>query len=285
MHTPQILTVIFTTSGLLLAAVPHFAFADSPDVTASGDTITAHHRYTMGDNDSKSDATTICFLEAKRKAVEYAGSYVESEVNIDQTEKSRKAKSKVKTIAASLVSSEIVSVDTGLDNGKIVIDCVVNVKADKNQLKKDVAKISADPSANKQIEKQQIQLKKLEDEILKIQSRLSSASGQQAVSLRQERTAVFKEIDTLQKKKLEIITFIENKGRNAEQLITAGMNEADVEALLGKKRAGNWIVEQNQLSNGKTDTWTRHFWNYGTRWVHFRDGIVICVSSSSQECY
>lgn len=271
-------------AGLTLACASHLAFAESPDVTSSGDTITAHHRYTMGDNDSKSDATTICFLEAKRKAVEYAGSYVESEVNIDQTEKSRKAKSKVKTIAASLVSSEIVSVDTGLDNGKVVIDCVVNVKADKNQLKKDVAKISADPAANKKIEQQQIQLKKLEDEILKIQSRLSSASGQQAVSLRQERTAVFKEIDTLQKKKLEIISFLETKGRNAEQLVTSGMNEKDVISLLGEKRAKNRELMDDRY-DGDQHLWWRDGWNYGTHWVHFRDGIVMCVSPSSQGCY
>ncbi|MDP2805207.1 MAG: hypothetical protein Q8O24_04625 [Gallionellaceae bacterium] len=269
--------------GLPFAILSHYAFADSPDVTASGDTITAHHRYTMGDNDSKSDATTICFLEAKRKAVEYAGSYVESEVNIDQTEKSRKAKSKVKTIAASLVSSEIVSVDTGLDNGKVFVDCVVNVKADKNQLKKDVAKISANPAANKQIEQQQIQLKKLEDEILKIQSRLSSASGQQAVLLRRERTAVFKNIDKLQEKKLEIVSHIESKGRDASELIETGMNKKDVISLLGERRAENRELIADRVA-GKQVLWWRDGWNYGTHWVHFRDGIVICVSTYSQGC-
>lgn len=269
-------------AGILLALVTQAASAETPDVTAAGDTITAKHRYTMGDNDSKSDATTICFLEAKRKAIEYAGVYVESTVEISQTEKSRKAQSDMKTIAAALVSAEMVSSNTGFDNGKVFVDCVVNAKVDKSQLKQEIAKINSDPAAKKQIEQQQIMLKKLEAEIMKIQNRIESASSQQAISLRQERTAVFKNIDKLQQKKMDIVSYIENKGKDAEELITVGMTERDVITLIGKNRASNWSIEQNELNNGRTDTWKVVGWNYGSHWVHFRDGVVICVSAYSQ---
>ena len=271
-------------AGMALASIAHSAIAESPDVTATGDTITAKHRYIMGDNDSKSDATTLCFLEAKRKAIEYAGVYVQSTVEISQTEKSRKAKSDIKTMASALVSSEIVSAETGFDNGKVFVDCVVNAKIDKSQLKQDLAKINSDPAAKKQIEQQQIMLKKLEDEIEKIQARLESASGNKAVALRQERTAVFKNIDTLQEKKLEIIFLIENKGRDAQQLITQGMTGDDVKALLGQPRAENTELLDDRY-DGKQHLWWRIGWNYGTHGVHLRNNVVVCVSAKSQGCY
>ena len=269
-------------AGIVLASVAQVANAETSDVTAAGDTIIAKHRYTMGDNDSKSDATTICFLEAKRKTIEYAGVYVESTVEISQTEKSRKAQSDMKTIAAALVSAEMVSSNTGFDNGKVFVDCVVKAKVDKSKLKQEIAKITSDPVAKKQVEEQQVRLKNLETEVLRLQAQMQSAPRQEAISLRQERAAVFKEIDKLQQKKLEIVSHIESKGRDAEQLITVGMTAKDVITLLGNNRAKNYSTEQNYLSNGKTDTWISDGWNYGTHWVHFRDGVVICVSTYSQ---
>lgn len=260
---------------IVILGVSNFAIAEPQDVSAHGDTITSKHRYTMGDNDSKTDATTMCFLEAKRKAVEYVGSYVESTVDITQTEKSRNAKSKVKIIAASLVSSEIVSVETGLDNGKVYVDCVVSVTADKNQLKKDIAKIAADPEANKQVALQQIQLQKLEDEIIKIQTRLSAATGNKAISLRQERTAVFKEIDTLQQKKLEIVALITKRGQDVQELVANGMTEEEVISLVGKPRA---VKKYHVLP------YPSQAWNYGTRWVLFDDGLVKCLSTKDYSC-
>ncbi len=273
-HNISLLLIV----GMVLASVTQVAGAETPDVTAAGDTITAKHRYTMGDNDSKSDATTICFLEAKRKAIEYAGIYVESTVQITQTEKSRDARSDMKTIAAALVSAEMVSSDTGFNNGKVFVDCVVKAKVNQSQLKQDIARINADPSAKQQIQDQQAMLKKLEQDILKIQTQMASASSQQAVSLRQERIVVFKEIDTLQQKKQEIVSLIESKGRDVQQLITRGMTEAEVKSLVGEPRAKIMWFDRPIV---------QHFnsWNYGTRWVIFSvTGLVICVSSSDNAC-
>jgi hypothetical protein len=285
MNISNMLHTISTSliAGIVLASVAQVAVAESADVTATGDTIIAKHRYTMGDNDSKSDATTICFLEAKRKAIEYAGIYVESTVQITQTDKSRNARSDMKTIAAALVSAEMVSSDTGIDNGKVFVDCVVKAKVNQSQLKQDIARISADPAAKQQIQDQQAMLKKLEKDILKIQTQMASASSQQAVSLRQERTVVFKEIDTLQQKKQEIVSLIESKGTDVQQLITKGMTEEEVESLMGKPRAtsGGYgdLLGYSKVSGDYYDSW-----NYGTRWVIFTTRLVICVSSSANHC-
>ena len=41
----------------------------------ASESVFASYKYTMGDNDTKNDAKRICFLEAKRLAVEKAGTY------------------------------------------------------------------------------------------------------------------------------------------------------------------------------------------------------------------
>ncbi len=267
-------------AGLFLATISQLTFAESPDVTASGDTITARHRYTMGDNDSKSDATTICFLEAKRKAIEYAGVYVESTFQIYETETSRKATSDIKTIAASLVSAEMVSSKQGFDNGRSYVDCVVNAKVDISKLKENITKITSDPVMKKQVEDQQNQLKKLETEVLRLQEQLQTAPRQEAIALRQDRTVVFKEIDTLQQKSLEIVTLIESKGRDVQKLITKGMTIEEVVSLAGEPRSKgkNHMVYPYDGDN----------YNYGTVWVIFENDLVKCLSDDfiqSSKCY
>lgn len=51
-------------------------------ISAEIETISATHKYVMGDNDSKNDARRMCFMEAKRKVLEKAGSYIESNTTV-----------------------------------------------------------------------------------------------------------------------------------------------------------------------------------------------------------
>ena len=63
------LSVIILLAALVL---PPVAFAEIQ-------TFTATHTYFLGDHDSKDDARQRCLLEAKRKILEQAGVYIESE--------------------------------------------------------------------------------------------------------------------------------------------------------------------------------------------------------------
>jgi len=113
------------------------------DVRESGDSIIAKHRYAMGDSDTKSDASSKCFLEAKRKAVEYAGVFVESVINVNATDKKTKSRSDVKSIAAATVSAELLSSKTEMENGRLYVDCVVRAKIDKEKLKQNLDMLAA----------------------------------------------------------------------------------------------------------------------------------------------
>ena len=57
---------------LVVIILPPVAFAEVQ-------TFTATHTYILGDHDSKDDARQRCLLEAKRKILEQAGVYIESD--------------------------------------------------------------------------------------------------------------------------------------------------------------------------------------------------------------
>ncbi len=68
--------------------------------------IEAESTYSMGDNDSKVDARRIATQEAKRKALELAGTYVESLSEVRNYQLSR---DEVKSYTAGILETEIVS--------------------------------------------------------------------------------------------------------------------------------------------------------------------------------
>jgi hypothetical protein len=256
--------IIAVVAFRLCAPVPAAADEQSgPEVSASGDVITARHRYVMGDNDTRSDARAVCFLEAKRKATEYAGTYVESTTELTQTATMRDARSALRTIAASLVSAELVSSKTGMANDAMFVECVVNARVDRSNLKENIARIAADPAVFRQVEERQEKLRSLEADVMKLQAQMRTASRQDAITLRQERAVVFSEIDALQKKKMEIVSVIEKSGQDAMRLIVRRMTREEVKSLLGEPRA---------VQDGN--------FNYGTQWVIFdKSSLVVCVSN------
>jgi len=65
---------------VLFVAGSNFAFAQT-------DTVFATYTYTMGDNDTKSDARQLCFLYAKRQCLEKAGTFVQSELKVLKQER------------------------------------------------------------------------------------------------------------------------------------------------------------------------------------------------------
>ena len=69
-------------------------------------TIEADRTYIMGDNDSKVDARRIAIQEAKRKALEHAGTYVES---LTQVKDYRLSKDEVRSYTAGVTETEVVS--------------------------------------------------------------------------------------------------------------------------------------------------------------------------------
>src|SRR4030043_874461 len=77
-----------------------------PIAYPASETIYASYKYSMGDNDTKNDAKRICFIEAKRLAIEKAGTYLESTTEIRNFQLTR---DEIRTFAAAIIKVDIAS--------------------------------------------------------------------------------------------------------------------------------------------------------------------------------
>jgi Flp pilus assembly protein TadD len=93
----RILSILFPF--ILLSLIPSVIRADVK-------IIEAESTYIMGDNDSKVDARRIATLEAKRKALELAGTYVES---LTEVRNYQLTKDDIKSYTAGLLETDVVS--------------------------------------------------------------------------------------------------------------------------------------------------------------------------------
>ena len=88
-------------------------------------TIHASHKYIMGDNDSKNDARKMCFIEAKRKALEMAGTYIKSSTEIKNLQLTKDE--------ITIYSSALLKVETVKEEWKFIgenLAVFLTVKAD-----------------------------------------------------------------------------------------------------------------------------------------------------------
>jgi hypothetical protein len=204
--------------------------------------IFAEHKYVMGDNDSKNDARRMCFLEAKRRVLEKAGTYIESRTEVKDF---RLTKDEISAYAAALLKVE---------------------EVDMNSVEKQLAKIKQDTSVQKKIKDQQSRLQELERNVVKLQKQLATVDAPKAVSLRKERNVVFKEIDELQAKKVAILSKIKSKTKSVIDYVELGMTPSEVKSLVGNPRS----IDELAAS-----------WNYGKVWIIFESGVVSCIVKST----
>jgi len=255
---------------ILLLAFSGSALAD---VNSVGNKIIASHRYIMGDNDSKSDATALCFLEAKRQAIEYAGVMVESKMTIKKNNQgSIEASSDLKAIASALVEAKQISSNLGIDKGQMYIDCEVEASVDRSQIEKQITQIAKDPKIKADVIAQQKRIKALEEQVSNMKGLLDTLPRNEAVKLRQERIVNFQEIDELSQRKIIIMKKVDKLSNDVVKLIEIGMIHEEVESLMGDPRS---------VSGSDDD----QDYNYGKYWVNFNDGVVKCIAPQSMICH
>jgi len=228
---------------------------------AKTETIFADHKYVMGDNDSKNDARRMCFLEAKRKVLEKAGTYIESHT---QAKNYQLTKDEINSYASALLKVETVKEEWKFVGENMAVFLTVKAKVDTGSIDKQLAKITKDASVQKKIKDQQTQLGEMEIKIVNLQKQLGSVDATKAAVLRKERNVTFKQIDELQAKKIAIINKIKSRTKNVIDLVELSMNGSEVKSLAGQPRS---ISCDND-------------WNYGKVWVIFEGGVVGCVIHS-----
>ncbi len=233
-------------------------------------TIYASHKYIMGDNDSKNDARKMCFIEAKRKALEMAGTYIKSNTEIKNLQLT---KDEITIYSSALLKVETVKEEWKFIGENLAVFLTVKAEVDTGYIEGQLTKIKQDSSVQKKITNQQRQLQQLERTVVELQKQLGAVDSTKAATLRKERNVTFKQIDELQAKKIAIINFIKAKTKDALKYVERGMTKEDVVALIGKPRSHKY---PDYIGYPEC-------YNYGKVWILFLDEIVDCIVYS--KCY
>lgn len=240
---------------VLLLMVPSLSIAEIK-------TIYASHEYVMGDNDSKNDARHMCFLEAKRKALEKAGTYISSHTVVKDMQLS---KDEVNIYSAALLKVDTVKEEWKMVGANMAVKLMVKADVDTKTIEDQLSKIQGDTGAQGKIKEQQGRLNELERQVANLQKQLGSASAPEASTLRKERNVTFQKIDAIEAKKIAILELIKTSSKKALEYIERGMTMGEVRSLAGDPRS-------KYLSDD---------WNYGDVWIMFEGGVVGCVIESS----
>lgn len=206
-------------------------------VQAATKTITATHTYVMGDNDSRNDARHLCFLEAKRKVIEQAGTFIQSSSEVMNFQLT---KDQMTSYSAAILSVETVNEAFGYKDGQGTITLTVKADIDTEDVKKRLAAIANDGTVQKQIDEQQKKLRLLEDTMERLGSQIAKTPTSQVTELRKERNIVFSDIAEIEKIQIVAKERIDNENdRNCEiakkmnRYVFHGMTEPEVEKILG----------------------------------------------------
>lgn len=222
----------------------------------ASESVFASYKYTMGDNDTKNDAKRICFLEAKRLAIEKAGTYIESVTEIKNFNLTR---DEIRTFAGAIVKVDIASEEIMFVGENQVIFMTVKADVDIGSFRERVTQIKSDRELEKKVIDQQKQLQGLEANLKKLQQQLTTKNLDEVITLRKERVEAFGKMDELEKTKYEIKT----KSKSAEN-IELGMKPQEVLGLIGSPRA------QSMNSLDRDDL----RFKYGNIWIIFESGVV-----------
>ncbi len=221
------------------------------------DTIYAKYKYVMGDNDTKNDARKLCFLEAKRRCIEKAGTYIESQTEITNYQLT---KDKIRLYTGIIIKVEVVDEKIKLEDENIAVHMTVKADVDIDSIKRKLVSISTDKKAQNKIKKRQKQLDEMERGIKSVQKELSSADHDKSIKLRKERKEAFDKINEISQRKV----VIRQKTTLAIDNIELGMTEDEVIRLIGKPRSTSVYGSMH----------------YGNLWIVIEDGVVNCIVTS-----
>jgi len=241
---------------LLIPLLTLFLFASLN--AQAGEVVYGSAKYTMGDNDTKNDARRICFLEAKRLAIEKAGTYLESMTEIRNFQLTR---DEIRTFAGAIIKIDIASEEVKFIGESVTIFMTVKAEVDVDSFRERVKQIKADRELEAKVKEQQMQIGAMENKIKDFQKKLATKDLDEVIKARVERKEAFERIDELEKIKFDIRA----KTRAAIENIELRMTPEEVVRVAGKPR-----------SKGVDYLHFREF-NYGNVWVIFESGVVSCI--------
>lgn len=167
----QTLIVLF----IILLITPTGAHAEPTVVVCEG-------KYVMGDLDSKKDAKALALMEAKRMAMEKAGTYLESSTEVrDYT----LSKDQIQTLTAGVMSVEVLDEKWSMSGENMVVVVRVKATVDSSHLK-DRIKALQESNASDGYKEIQNQMAVLQKELAELKAQKSGREGEAKEKPRQE---------------------------------------------------------------------------------------------------
>jgi len=255
--------------------------------SAQVQTITATHTYVMGDNDSRNDARQLCFLEAKRKVLEKAGSLIQTSTEVKNFQLT---KDQISLYSAAVLSVETIKEKFTNNDGQNTLTLTVKADVDMADVRKRLQAITADKSIQERIARQQQQLDALEEKIRNLNSRVSASGEVGAIELRKERNIALGEIRDIEAIKLFVTKRLNDERELAQDWhdrvlnnISYGMTKDEVEQILGLEEPMNrakQLIEKSPALKGfdsslfradERSVRARNSWQYGLTYICFED--------------
>jgi vacuolar-type H+-ATPase subunit I/STV1 len=198
-------------------------------VMAQVQLLTVSHTYIMGDNDSRNDARQVCFLEAKKKVLERAGTYIQANVVVKDFQLSER---QIQSYSAAVLSVQTTSEVFSSQGSSNSVTCNVSASVDIADVRQRIAAIAQDRSIQDRINNQQDRIQQLEGQVRQLNHQLKSAQPLAAVDLRKERNVAIGSIAELESLKIAAIQRMELKEQNL-RFIVKGMTKEEVRKIAG----------------------------------------------------
>jgi hypothetical protein len=230
----------------------------SQGIFAQGvDTVYASYRYIMGDSDSKAEAKQLCYLEAKRLCLEQAGTYIVSNVTVENYQIT---KDEINTYAAAFVQVEIISEEVENLGETMAINTTVKAIVNQDEMKNYIEQVKSDAAMEQQLQEKDQERQNLEKNVNDLQKRLKNATPEQQERYKKDMAQALKKMAAFENRKQQVRQYT----LRAVENIRRGMTPKQVVEIAGMpaKKVGE---------NGNPR------FNYGLVWVIFENGKVNCL--------
>jgi hypothetical protein len=256
----SLMIVLVITSAIL--ALPNRSVAKT-------EIIYADHRTVMGDNDSKNDARQMCLLEAKRKVLEKAGTYIVSHTKVENLQLT---KDEISTYSAALLKIDIYSEEWKIVGGNnMAVHIIVKAEVDTDDIRQHMSKIRKDVSLQKELKSQRKRLIKLEQKIASLQGELKSADQATALVLRKKKIKTLENISKVEekykyilKKRQSMLTERKTKLRSllhdVLNYVDIGLKKEDAEYIIGGPNSLNTPEERTFYYYTDDQGYHNYFW-------------------------
>jgi hypothetical protein len=202
----------------------------------------------MGDNDTKNDAKTLCFMGAKRRLLEQVGTFITSRTEVNDF---KLTKDEITSYSAAFLKIEVENEKTESTGETSAIVMTIKTNVDLDEIKKTLNKIINDDSLKHEITEKNKKISLLEERLQNLQKQLASTNRNSSIGLREERKETFENLDIENENIRRII--LTQKKRESERTNIVISNSRKVRSILNYAQCGMTSEEVRELIKESED--------------------------------